>query len=598
MFSKKEINIFDFDIYARRISFFFNSKEKIGSLFGFVLTILYIVSSIILLLYYSLRTIRRFEVKTHDSTIYAQGIPSININPNLLYFAFGLEDPKSLNRYIDESIYYPVISFINKEKENGTLVTKDKITLNIERCKVEKFGSEYQNLFSEGELNNSYCLKDYNLTLAGGFKYNIFSYIRITISPCVNSTENNNHCKPQNVIDSQLSSSYFSMMIKDIGLNPLNYTVPIIPTLQNIYDTVDKSINRDFLIYFGITEIHTDIGLLTNKIKKEKYLQFRKFYTSFTFRDEIEYHQGKEIFVAQIRLEDIIHIQNRIYTKFSEVFSTIGGFMQLISNIFVLLTILTKNVYIEKKLLNSLFNFNINKQKIILSIKYAKKLNYLLYYEKEGFNSFIPIGAYKSQNPYIANQLNKSEVKNDFLYLKNNNNYSFSPLKKSRSGRFKNIKTKLKFNSEKDVDRFVKQIQKKNNNSFIYNNINKSKQALFKEEDSNNSQVNRINLRKNNKKGSNHFKELTTEMKLDEIGSLSNVDINIFDYFCRFGKIANKKADIELFISGVSFYRNQMNIINFFNIIFLTEIMLSKETNKNCNFINKIIEIPIKTGKI
>ena len=49
MFTKKEINIFDFDIYSRRISFFFNSKEKIGSVFGFILTILYVISTLFLI---------------------------------------------------------------------------------------------------------------------------------------------------------------------------------------------------------------------------------------------------------------------------------------------------------------------------------------------------------------------------------------------------------------------------------------------------------------------------------------------------------------------------------------------------------------------
>ena len=157
----------------------------------------------------------------------------------------------------------------------------------------------------------------------------------------MNTTENNFHCKPQNIIDSYLSSTFFSMVIKDIGLNPLNYTFPIVPTIENIYDTLDKSIYRDFLIYFGITEVHTDIGLLTNKIIKNVYLQFRKYYSTFFFREELDYQDGKEIFVCQIRLEEFIHVQKRIYTKISEIFSVIGGFMQFITNIFLLLTIIT-----------------------------------------------------------------------------------------------------------------------------------------------------------------------------------------------------------------------------------------------------------------
>lgn len=38
--------IYDFDIFARRISLFYKKNEKIGSSFGLFLTIIYILSSI------------------------------------------------------------------------------------------------------------------------------------------------------------------------------------------------------------------------------------------------------------------------------------------------------------------------------------------------------------------------------------------------------------------------------------------------------------------------------------------------------------------------------------------------------------------------
>ena len=61
----------------------------------------------------------------------------------------------------------------------------------------ENFGENYQKFFAKGELNTSYCLKQFNVTLAGGYKYDKMSYIRLKIFPCVNKTENNNHCKPR-----------------------------------------------------------------------------------------------------------------------------------------------------------------------------------------------------------------------------------------------------------------------------------------------------------------------------------------------------------------------------------------------------------------
>ena len=214
MLKQYGISIFDFDIYSKRISFFFNKKDKIGTFFGLILTSLYVIITLILFIYYLIRTIKRVEVKSHESTVYSQELPSIDINPKLLYFAFGLENPILLTRFIDEGIYYPKVSFIKQIKVNGVLITKEIKNLNFERCNVKKFGEEYQGQFTEGELNNSYCLKDFNLTLVGGSKYEQSSFIQIKIYTCVNNTKNNIICKPQKIIDSYLNSGFFYRIYK------------------------------------------------------------------------------------------------------------------------------------------------------------------------------------------------------------------------------------------------------------------------------------------------------------------------------------------------------------------------------------------------
>ena len=85
----------------------------------------------------------------------------------------------------------------------------------------------------------------------------------------------------------------------------------------------------------------------------------------------------------------------------------------------MLLTLLTKNINIEKKLLNNLFNFNIKQKKIILSIKYTKKLNFLMHSEKGEFKFFLPFSPIKCLNPYKNNnqQINTYK-KSEYIYLK------------------------------------------------------------------------------------------------------------------------------------------------------------------------------------
>ena len=425
MFSEYKINIFDFDIYSKRISFFYNKRDKLGTILGLFLTFLYAIMTLIIFTYYSIKTIKRTDVKAHESTVYSLGLPSIDINPNLFYIAFGLENPISLNNFIDERIYYPKVTYIKKEKINGVEITKEEISLDVERCKVEKFGNNYQTQFTPGELSNSYCLKDFNLNLIGGSKQYL-TYIQITIHPCVNKTENNNYCKSQTIIDSHLTSGYFYIIMKDIGLNPLNYSYPMIPTIHSVKTNVDITICRESLIYLGITEIDTDEGLFTNSIRKERYLQYRKYSQSFYFINKNEYLQGNEIFSGLIYLEDYIIVQKREYTKMSEVFSITGGYMQLISTIFICINLFTKNLSVEKKILNKLFNFNIKQKKLVLNIKYDKKLNCFIRNENGNIDAFIPFFAKKNINHGKTNHflLNDHLSRKELYFSTYNNTFS------------------------------------------------------------------------------------------------------------------------------------------------------------------------------
>ena len=595
MFPEEKFSYLDFDLYSRRISFFYKNKEKIGSTFGFVLTILYIFSSIILFLKYFINIIKRKDLTVSESTMYPIQMPSININNNLFNLAFGIEHPIYLNRFIDERIYYPKVFYIKKIKENGKYKIYSQKSLNFERCKYDKLGKNNQYLFESNELNNSYCLKDFNLTLKGGFKYNEMTLIRINIYPCVNSTENNNHCKPQNIIDNSLSSTYFSILAKDIGLNPFNFSYPTVPIVQDLYTSIDKSILREYIIYFGITEINTDIGLFNNEIKKEIYFKYIKDFHAFHFLRDDDYKLGKEILTAEIRLEDNIHFQKRSYSKIPNVFSTIGGYMQVIYTILELIALFTKKISLENKLLNNLFNFNIKQRKIILCIEYKKKLDYISSLDKEN-NNFIQ---YQAKKPLIKK--NRKKRSSNLLFV--NNNFE-QIIKRTETGQNNNLSPMNDRKSQKNISEYglVKIFQKiskekEENNNLQEQSINRSKiNMIYKDSYSNlnDLQFNRIVNNKNKSKSKNNLdSNLNKKFKISDNKNWSTIDFNIFDYYC-LRKFTRKKTEIELFRFGINFYKSQMDIINFINIILLTQIMLTNQTEKKHNILSQIIELSIK----
>ena len=588
MNSHEKINFLDFDIYSRRISFFYKNKEKFGSTFGFILTVLYTVLSLIIFLVYFIKTLKREEVSVSESTVYPTEIPSIEINNDLFYISFGLEYSNALTKYIDESIYYPEVLYIEKIKENGEFILKTEKILNIERCDIKNFGEDYKHLLENDIINNSYCLKDINNTLKGGFKFNEMSYIKINIFPCINNTNNNNHCKPQNIIDQYLKSSYFSVLLKDIGFNLFNYSYPTVPIFQYFRTPLDKSFFKEYMIYFGVVEISTDIGLFTNEYKKKTYLKYMRDLYSFIFIDNDKNDLNNGIFSAQIMIEDYIFCQKRAFTKMSEVFSLTGGYMQVISTILALIALLTKKFSLEQKLLNILFNFNIKQKKIILCIEYNKKLDYKTSEKKIGNDIFL----YEPKKSIIS----KKSRRDSFIILntKNNLNNNITTVKRSVTLQNPNLTgiKELSYKSSSYISKegssiLIKKLSKEKEDS----NINRSKVNMINKGDD--LKLDELFGNKKFKKKKSNF-NILSDLKGFDKGGRTNINFSIFDYYCLRKINKNKNAEIELFNFGINFFKNQMDIINFFNIIILTQIMLTKQSDKKENYLNRTIELYMK----
>ena len=566
---------FNFDMYARSPNFYFKNHDRINTCFGTLLTLVYIIVSLTLFIYHSIITIQRKNFKVHDSTIYGQEIPFIDLNSNILYFAFGLEDPLTMNRFIDDSIYIPKIVFVDKAKINDELVTVYQQNLEIEKCNVINFGENYQHLFLEDELNNSYCLKKFeqNLTLAGGYKYERFSYIRIRIYPCVNSSENNFSCKSQEEIDHFMSSGYFSIILKDIGLNPANYSIPVIPTLQDLYTTIDKRIYKNYILNLGVTEIHTDIGLFQEDIKTQKYLQFRKEMETFTFRNEEEYYQGKSVIIAQLKLDDNINVQTRSYIKIPEIFSTIGGYMQLMNTAFLLLTIIVNKFNLELKIINSIFKFNLKKKKLIMKLQ---KLNdYDDLHISNISNIHTPVVNFKKMTN-ITQHLDLLDNKSKNSLMKENEINNISLLN------FSEDKNELDNNNKNKITILKKHKRKSNALPIENSKMENTKDKMSKK----NLRLSQDHIKENgtnfNKK--NIFNELSYKDFNDKI------ELNMFDYCCCHLVYEKRHKIIELFNITNSFYRKKLDVVNVFNLLLLIEKNLLKNNSEFVHTINEELE--------
>jgi hypothetical protein len=314
------------------------------------------------------------------------------------------------------------------------------------------------------------------------------------------------------------------------------------------------------VLKYGLTEVNTDEGLILEEMRKEKFLQFREAVQTSSFLDEEDYKNGTEICLLQLRLDDIIFIQKRKYTKMSEIFSRIGGYMQLIYTLFSIMALFLNKLNLELKIINSIFNFDLDKKKMALK-----------YQSLRDFDS-ITIPSYNKNLIFSSRKTvksNRKDSKNDIrgrkLFLSNKNISSIFKLEKdkklddSQSSKLEIIRSKnSNIQSPNPINIKRENYRRsvcKNDSNGILNKMNFPKLNLPL-----------IEINNNNRDSNNNLK------KFEE-----KIHFNLFDYFFRKKNLSIQKQ-IELYKLGINFYKKRMDLIHVFTLLLITEKILLKKS--------------------
>ena len=414
-----KFNIFKkFDLFGIEPGFYYKNDEKKRSLIGGIFTILYI-TGLAAFSIYKFNRLKGQDVQFYDSFDYINK-SSINLTRDNFYGGFALEDPKSYNHIMDETIYYPKAYFKKAERlEKDWNWTNHEIEL--EPCKIEKFGNFFKNDFQNIALKNLYCFKEMNETLIGHFSANLYSFFFIELYPCKNTTENNNHCKPIEEINKYLNGTFVSMEFQDVELNPQNYSFPIRSRNQDIYFTVGKKLFKEVHIYYQIVNVETDLeklGLDTfEEFKNIKGLQFLKYHSTNIMDNLIEnniYEDHQPFCSITIKLYDQKRIQRREYKKIFDVIGDIGGFSEILFLFLEILLFIPLNFSFKLDIVNTLFQFDRNRRIIkIKSLKNKRKK----FKKEELIADFKNLSFSNNNNLHV---LNNSNFSNSTKFSKNN----------------------------------------------------------------------------------------------------------------------------------------------------------------------------------
>ena len=258
----------------------------------------------------------------------------------------------------------------------------------------------------------------------------------------------------------------------------------------------------------------------------------------------------------QFKLDDTILIQRRIYTKIAEIFSRIGGYMQLINTVFILLSSIINKIHSSLKIINSIFKFNIKANKMILKFHPINELNTII---KSRSSNYLVFSSKNSiENIKQLEYFNKS--KNELMSRENDYSHVSSIF---------NISENKKMNIN-EHHRIGKNVNHVNVIPFENEKINTKNSLTSDKKQKMESMIS------NNKES---FKKNDIYMENREIYNIKDfnerIDLNVF-YYILCNRSRRKNNLLELYNLGNNYYRKKMDIVHVFTLLSIIEKILSK----------------------
>ena len=362
----------DIDMFGKEPELYYKTRPKKTSWIGRILSFSFVLIYFAFFIYKFIKMLRRVDVTFYDTFTYASSPPIVPITHENFYIAFALEDPNSYDPFINEGVYYPKASFKRAEMK-GEQFDWQVVPLEVEKCNLNKFGKNYQNLYKNIDLDNYYCFKDINnFNLEGHFSYLQYSFFYIEFFPCVNNSNitDGNKCEPKEIIEYYLDNTFVSLEMEDIELTPKNFEKPIRERNVDVYTTVGAKLFEELHVFFEVVNIETDMDWFGfdefENIKSQIYLKYDETFIMSNIIQKDVYKTGEKFADVTFKLSENMRTQRRVYTKFVTILGDVGGFMEVIFTLFRIISSFSVDILYEVSMVNRLFNFDLNKKNVVL----------------------------------------------------------------------------------------------------------------------------------------------------------------------------------------------------------------------------------------
>ena len=554
----------EFDLFAKEPELYYKGKSQRTSVFGKIFTYFYTLLYVGFFIYKIVRMLEKSDITFFETYAYS-GVPSIKLNNHLFYGGF------SLGGIIEETIYFPVALFYEGHREGGVMVWDEPYKqLELEKCQLEKFGKEFQEIFKDKDLSNKYCVKNVEeITLEGYSHLESFKYVSVYFYPCIGYTPDGRKCQDTSILEQFFQQNTVNFIIQDIELTPHIYDHPSQPKEKDINGPVFKTLYQQILTYMQIVILETDQDVVgfegLSDIDTKQFLKYEESWITVSPSPHtLEFQPFTPISEVTIQLSAKVLTQKRKNTKLIEVLGDVGGLMEVVWSFLNIIATLVTDILYDKAIVNNLFSFDLDKKVIYIKNKERKV---------QGCNMSESPQIYSPNIPTTKFQVQSSFKMQDDLTVKSRNKLQDDTNQKSAADnklvtkKKKKMKIKKKSTSKDPITSAVSLKNQISQNleegelkspNEIYNNKDKNEGFNYNLDSAMPSEI-----KENNEIYMNDNKRVINRIKMK--------CCCVYFWFC----FSRKKKNIEntLIDEGMNIVMENLDIINLFKKIHNVELI-------------------------
>ena len=262
------------DLFGKEPDIYYKGKQRKTTWVGRILTWIYISFYIFFFIYKLVRMFNRLDVTFSETNGSTGGLPSIHLNKEIFSYGLALEGLGGMP-LLDEEIYNAEVILTGLKTING-IPNQIYHKIPFEKCDINDFGENFKKFTKTMNLEQFYCIKNFDHDLEGYTAAENFTTLIININKCHHQTRDHRPCKNDTEIKNALDKKNLIIFSEDFDLTPYNYEKPVKEKLTINRCPIRLDQFQTFVGYYQLANIQTENNLFGfeafSDIKSEKYI--------------------------------------------------------------------------------------------------------------------------------------------------------------------------------------------------------------------------------------------------------------------------------------------------------------------------------------